>query len=221
MNWTQAVDHYCERTAPGFGAEPLNMATGLVFAVLGLWLAFRASGSDVRATALTLILVGVSSFLWHGFGQIWASMLNLVTNMALMAALGWVALHRLGGARQGSALVGGVMLAVIFYQAGPILGEVLPGMSAAGGYILMILLTLLAAVALRRFRRPAGLLAVGAALLAAGLPFRLNDAAWCGTLSTGTHFAWHLLNAAYMALLLAASLAVAETRTSPGGAKDM
>ena len=221
MNWAQAIDHYCERTAPGFGVEPLNMATGLVFAALGLLLAFRASGPDVRATALMLILVGVSSFLWHGFGQIWASMLNLVTNMALMAALGWVALHRLAGARQGSALIGGMMLAVLFYRGGPILGQALPGISAAGGYVLLVFLTLLTALALRRFERPAGLLTGGAVLLAVGLPFRLNDAAWCGIWSTGTHFAWHLLNAAYMALLLTASLAAAEIRTSPGGAKDI
>lgn len=212
MNWTQELDHYCERTASGFGAEPLNMVTGLAFAVLAVWLFTRHRGPDARATAAALMLVGLSSFLWHGYGQLWASVLNLVSNMLLMGALGWFALHRLAGLRHGRALLGGVVLAALFYQGGAALGRAVPALAAAGGYPGLVALTLLAAVALHRTRRVALALGIAAILLAAGLPIRLNDAAWCGTFPNGTHMLWHLMNAAYMALLLLAAIEAARMR---------
>jgi hypothetical protein len=39
MNWTQAVDIYCERLGPGLWAEPLNAVTNVAFFVAA-WLAW-------------------------------------------------------------------------------------------------------------------------------------------------------------------------------------
>jgi hypothetical protein len=64
------LDLYCERTGPGFWAEPVNGFTniGFLFAAFFSWrLALRDQVQDSGIAAITIMIVaiGIGSFLFH------------------------------------------------------------------------------------------------------------------------------------------------------------
>lgn len=219
MDWFAAVDAYCERLAPGFGAEPFNMLTGLAFAGGGLVAFRRAPAQADRQAALALALVGVASALQHGFavtGTLWA---DLAANLLYLVLLGRLMLQRLAGVGVLAAFIGAVAVVVLAQMVGgsPALRVVL----GRGTDTFLLLALLLAAVALALRRgHPATAWGVGlaAVTLAAGLPFRFLDASLCPSWPLGTHGIWHLVNATSAALLLSA-LARHGSRRSPVLAK--
>jgi len=71
MDWTQAVDQYCERMGPEFWAEPVNAVTNLAFVLAALVVWPRAVGLG-RVLAVILVAIGIGSFLFHTFAQPWA-----------------------------------------------------------------------------------------------------------------------------------------------------
>lgn len=49
MDWTQAIDIYCERTDADFWSEPINALSNAAFMVVGLFALrrARAGGGDI------------------------------------------------------------------------------------------------------------------------------------------------------------------------------
>ena len=79
----------------------------------------------------------------------------------------------------------------------------LPGFSVSAPYWpVALLIALYAAVLRRRLPDVAGGLALGAATLALSLVARSVDMALCPVWPIGTHFAWHLLNAAMLGWMI-------------------
>ena len=74
MDWTRAIDAYCERTDASFWSEPVNAVTNLAFIVAAIVMWHRARG-EVPAQVLcaVLFLIGVGSFLFHTFATAWAA----------------------------------------------------------------------------------------------------------------------------------------------------
>ena len=75
MDWTAFVDAYGERAGPGFWAEPLNAVSNAAFLVAALVMAWRLRGSGLVlgwVLVAVLVLVGVSSWLWHTLAVAWA-----------------------------------------------------------------------------------------------------------------------------------------------------
>ena len=79
----------------------------------------------------------------------------------------------------------------------------MPGVGGSAAYLAVALLIALYALALRR-RLPhvARGLALGAALLALSITFRALDGPLCAAWPIGTHFLWHLLNAAMLGWMI-------------------
>ncbi len=205
------LDVYCERAgAAGFWAEPLNALTNLAFivaaAVVGLRLA-RASGLDWRngwdLWLLTLLLaaIGVGSGLWHSFATRWGLLadvlsITLFINLYLLS-FGW----RVLGLRWV-----GLPLLWLGYQVASfgLLTVVSPdALNGSVGYLPALAFLLGFAWWLRRTQHPLWrAVAVAAMLFAVSLSFRTLDMALCAALPLGTHFMWHLLNAALLFVLV-------------------
>jgi hypothetical protein len=205
---------YCERDSALFWAEPLNALTNGAFIVAGLaalliWR--RAGGRDWPALLLIALTfcIGIGSFLFHtmpGRGTVLADVIPIQ-----LFAFGYfgLALRRLLGLSLTTSLIGtlafiGFALAL---QAGlaPLLP---PGARGSAGYGAFVLGLFGVGLALRARRphqsRAAGLLLLAGVTFALSLTLRSLDAELCTHIPFGLHWAWHLLNASVLYLLLRA-----------------
>jgi hypothetical protein len=181
MEWNAYIDAYCERTDPGYWADPVNALTKLAFLVAAAVMWRRTSGIPLaRALCVVLGLIGVSSYLWHTHARAWsvaadsgsiAVFILLYLYAANRAFFGWP-----------------VWLALL---------------GTAGFLLWSAALIALYAVLLRR-RAPATArgLAIGAGILALSLTFRSLDEALCPSVPVGVHFMWHLLNAVMLGWMI-------------------
>lgn len=194
MDWTRAVDGYCERLGPELWAEPVNAVTNLVFLVTAAELWPRVSGVG-RLLCAVLILIGVGSGLFHTFAQAWAGLADVLPIVAFVLIYIFAANRDFWGLGTWPAL--GVTALFVPYAAAAIpLFNMVPGLGSSAAYMPVPLLIVAYAILLRK-RAPATArgLAMGAALLLISLTARILDMPLCDVLPTGTHFAWHLLNA--------------------------
>lgn len=201
----RSVDLYCERTDPGFWAEPANALSNLAFLVAAAAIvrSCRARGivpADAQALAALGALVGVGSFLFHTFATVWAGWLDgifilafiyvfLACFLARVAGLGW---KGIAAGLAGYWLVSrGITMS---FPAGALNGSYtyFPALVAVAG---------LAAWA--RWQKYPGTrrLALGAGVFAVSLVFRTVDLALCDVWPSGTHAVWHCLNAVVLWLV--------------------
>lgn len=193
------LDLYCERTAPGLLAEPLNAVSNLAFFLAALWLWRRHAASRARwALVLTLLAIGTGSGLFHTFATrwaLWADVLPILVFQLLVLGLYLRRVLTLGAGAVAAGYAAFLLLSLAF--------GVLPrdwlngslGYAAAG-----LTLFALGLVHWRRHAPARGALLTAAALLALSLAARSTDLSLCAHWPAGTHFLWHLLNAAVLAL---------------------
>lgn len=222
---------YCERTGPGPWAEPLNAWTNVAF-LLAAVLAARAlvrrtrlprpdgeppAPTDLVALVVLLAAIAVGSFAFHTLATPAAELADTlpIAGFALLYApvftrrllgtpwrLAWLA---------APAFAGAVVALSILADA---LGVAAPAiyLAALGGMALFaVLLTARRDPASRTFWPVTALFAVS-------LTLRQLDGMLCASLPVGTHFAWHLLNATVLGLLLRA---VIGHKPAPLTAHDM
>lgn len=198
---------YCERALDGaFWAEPLNALTNGAFIVAGLatlHLIGRrpAAGRSLADILLAVLMlaIGLGSFLFHTFATPWAAVADTAPIGLFMLLYLGLALYRLFDLPAwgvGLALLGfvGLMAATRLIPC--------PGGSCLNGSVgylpaLLALAAMGGLLAARRHPAAPGLL-VAAGLFALSLTFRSVDRVVCGPLPLGTHFLWHLLNAAVL-----------------------
>lgn len=210
MDWSRAVNSYCERLDASFWSEPVNALSnaGFLFAAALVW-RLPEVRRDPGAWLLTLLLVaiGVGSFLFHTFAEVWAMLADVLPILGFILVYVHLATVRFLGA----PVWAGALAAAAYV---PVSGMVSRGIASAVGPVngsvsYMPVAILIAAYALALARRaPATArgLAIGAAALCLSLLFRSVDRAVCPAFPLGTHFLWHLLNAGllgWMILVLA------------------
>ncbi|MDB5813807.1 MAG: hypothetical protein JWN23_924 [Rhodocyclales bacterium] len=191
------IDLYCERTDPSLWAEPLNAITNIAFIVAGvlLWRQLRGAPrqKELRLLAALIVGIGLCSGLFHVFGTVWGMWLD-VGSIALFIL---VYLHRylrhiVGWPTWACWL--GVLTFLAADRGIAALGNL--GLNGSEGYMLpgatLCLFTLWS-----RQRKTAATRWLGGATLVfiVSLCARTLDMALCPAWPTGTHFAWHLLNA--------------------------
>ncbi len=209
MDWTRAVDMYCERTGPEFWSEPINAVSNLSFilaALLCLIAMWRRGVRDGLLTALCVIAlcIGVGSFLFHTYAQTWAGLADVVPILVFIIVFLLGAMNRLFGLRWALAIPVGIAAFAVSLAAHP-LALALAGGSLNGSESYAPALALLAGSALvltimgRRAARP---VAVASGVFALSLAARVMDPVICGSFPIGTHFLWHLLNGTMIGILL-------------------
>ncbi|MEF2550749.1 ceramidase domain-containing protein [Aurantimonas sp. A2-1-M11] len=214
MDWTQPIDAYCERLGDGFWAEPLNALSNLAFllaAAIGLALWRRTGRSDRPLFLLSCLVavIGVGSFLFHTFANRWSSLADVLPIALFIYAYFFLALLRLVGLGRWVAGLGTAGFLVASILSEPFLAG-LVGSSA--GYVPALLAMLGIGSYLVATGHGAGPLVLAAGMVfTVSLGMRMADAPLCAAWPTGTHVFWHILNAATLKLLLAAT-----TRTRGG-----
>ena len=209
MGWTAPIDAYCERTGPEIWSEPANALTNAAFLAAAL-LAFlrwrRAGGGDRPALALIALVgvIGVGSALFHTLANRWSSLADVLPITAFISAYFALALRRFVGLSARLTLAATLVFlaasAVLAPLAEPLLGSssgYLPALLALGG---------IGGWLVGRRHGAGDTLLLAGGVFAVSLLFRTLDGPVCARLPLGTHFAWHLLNALTLWLLLGAVL---------------
>jgi hypothetical protein len=197
MDWTRAIDAYCERTDPSYWSEPINAVTNAAFLVAAFVMWRRTRGLQMPlATTLVVILaaIGVGSYLFHTHGQVWAALADTAPILLFILVYIFAANLHFWAWPLWAALLG--TAAFIPYAAllTPLF-QALPFFEVSSFYWPVPVLIFAYAVLLRR-RAPetARGLALGAGILVASLTFRSLDETLCDAIPFGTHFMWHILN---------------------------
>ncbi|WP_299919035.1 ceramidase domain-containing protein [uncultured Roseobacter sp.] len=195
MDWTRAVDGYCERIGPAYWAEPINAVTNLAFVLAALYM-WRRCGNDLLARLLCVVLfaIGVGSYLFHTHAQVWAGMADVLP-IVLFILIYIFAINRVGWRLSFWAAFAVTCLFIPYAAVTVPIFQLVPGLGSSAGYAPVPVLILFYAILLRH-RDPdlARGLALGAGLLVVSLIFRTLDLPLCARLPLGTHFAWHVLN---------------------------
>ena len=184
------IDLYCERTAAGLWAEPVNAATNLAF-LIAAWatarLIRRSSPHPVVLWSLPALMmcVALGSGLFHTVATPWARVLDVSPILLFQLTYLWLHARRiLSLGRPGSAAI------VATFLVAALLGRQFPtvlngSLSYAPAALVMLALGVAHRAAARR--EPLRLLAAGALFLVA-VGFRSVDQALCQAWPLGTHF---------------------------------
>lgn len=204
---------YCERgDDPSFWAEPLNAVSNGAFLIAGLaaLISIAALPPERRSLyawtlALLILVIGVGSFLFHTFATRWAGAMDVFPILAFMLLAVYTLARKLFDVPIWAAwlTVGG------FLALGPAMRLIPCSGPACGslGYAPALLFLAVGGLLLARAGRAAGRhLALAAGVFAVSLTLRSLDQPTCpwfvvGGDPIGTHFWWHLLNAATLYLV--------------------
>jgi ceramidase len=214
------IDLYCERTDPGFWAEPANALTNAAFLIAAAIVWRHAAGAppaqarDARLLAALIGLIGLGSFLFHTLATVWAAWLDQGAIALYIYVFLWLFLARVAGLSWWAAL-GGLG---VFAVASRALTAPFPPGSLNGSYAYLpalLALGVLAADARRRRRPGAARLAAAAGVFAVSIVLRSVDHTLCESWPLGTHFGWHCLNAVVLGLTATALAPVAARVSGP------
>ncbi len=201
MEWTRAIDAYCERSDPGFWAEPVNAVTNLAFVLAAIFMWRRTKGAGRFLTGI-LFLIGLGSFLFHTFATGWSAMLDTVPILAFVLVYIFLANRDFWGWPLWLAVIGALGFLPYAAMLTPVFAR-LPFFEVSGFYWPLPVLIFAYAVLLRpRLPVTARNLAIGAGLLCASLTARSLDEGLCNVVPIGTHFLWHILNAGMLAWMI-------------------
>jgi hypothetical protein len=204
MDWTRAIDGYCERTDASYWSEPLNALSNAAFLIAAA-LCWRLTARDPGARLLVVILglIGLGSFLFHTHAQRWAMLADVLPIQAFILVYIHLATVRFFAAPAWAGLAAAVAFVPLSGLASAGIAALFGPLNGSVGYMPVLLLILAYALALAG-RSPATArgMAIGAAILAVSLFFRTIDQAVCPRLPLGTHFLWHTLNGAMLGWMI-------------------
>jgi hypothetical protein len=209
MDWSTPIDLYCERDDASFWSEPANALTNIAFliAAAAAFMSWRrAGGRDWPALALigVVVAVAVGSFTFHTVatrGALWADVIPIAVFIYGYLLL---ALRRFLGL---PLAVSAAVLAA-YAAAAQALSWLAPPRALNGSIDYVPALVALIAVACAATGRDSPAMnrrrGLGLAVLifTVSLALRSVDLAVCDAFPLGTHFLWHMLNAAVLYVLL-------------------
>ena len=204
---------YCERLDGSFWAEPANAVTNLAFLLAAVLAAVQLRRSlgrppfDLSALTGLLAVIAVGSFLFHTLATGWAGLADTVPIGMFMLGYVVVFAHRFGGLRWARAW----LAAPVFMAFAAAVGFAAAPLPVPGPYLAALLglagLTgWLATHPDPARRRYLGGFTAATGLFGVSLALRQLDGPLCPTWPLGTHFGWHLCNAAVLYLLVRAAI---------------
>jgi hypothetical protein len=205
---SRPIDIYCERTSAAWNAEPLNAVSNIAF-LIAAWAAWRLQKRRPNAelhgpiTALCLIMavVGVGSFTFHTIATRWAEWADVIPILIFMMVYCWLILAVFFRWPFWAKLLTTLLFfAATFYLESDDFEKVLWG----GAMYLPTLFFLSAAgIGIWRTDSDAGkAFFTAAGLFVLSFTARTIDMPLCSTVPIGTHYFWHIFNAAVLFLLV-------------------
>lgn len=251
MTLGEHVFRYCERGASeALLAEPINAISNLAFlfaALIGLqlvlWRPREEQSPDHFLLVGLVLLIGLGSLAFHLSATQGTELLDVVPIGIFMLVYLGFALNRFLGVPAGFMVllvIGFSSLMALTMQVqcwegaigipGPELQGVKPCLNGSLFYLpALVALIVVGLLAEERGHRAAPYLLWAAAIFAVSVTLRSLDMALCDRFvlagqKVGTHFAWHVLNALALFLLLRASLegspaTVSQARLAPPSAE--
>ncbi len=215
MNWTAPVDIYCERMGPEFWAEPWNAVSNLAFILAAFWGWYVARKLEVNDRLISVLIalafaIGIGSFLFHTFGTVWSSLADVIPIWSFVAVYiiaaivvmtGTAPLRVISFAILGLAILTVVLLAL---EDGTPRAEPDPFNGSLQYAPAVIAMLAFSALSLWRKHPIRYWFLAATVIFLISLTFRTIDMRVCETIPLGTHFLWHILNGAMIALLLQA-----------------
>lgn len=205
MDWTRAVDGYCERTDASLWSEPLNAATNLAFLIAAAILWRRTSGArrPVQAALIALLFaIGIGSGLFHTVATRWAALADVLPIGLFILVYVYAANRDFWCLPAWAASLGTAAFLPYAAAAGATFAAV-PGFAISAAYWPVALLIAAYGVLLLG-RAPVtgrGML-IGAGVLTVSLVARSLDGTLCAAVPIGTHWLWHLLNGALLGWMI-------------------
>jgi hypothetical protein len=205
--WSDPVDLYCERTDPSFWAEPVNALTNAGFLIvaglaLAQWLRQQPRDWPILALIALTGLIGIGSFVFHTVATRGAALFDVVPIGLFVYCYLYLALRRFLRLSLPGALA--IMIGFVVLSRGVAAGLPDGFINGSGEYLPP--LAALVVVGWMAPRESGRSILLAAAVFAVSLVFRSIDQAICSAFPLGTHFIWHLLNAAVLFILLRAAL---------------
>jgi hypothetical protein len=207
--WSTPIDLYCERVTPSFWAEPVNALSNLAFliaafAAFDLWRREGKGDRPILALIVVTAAVGLGSFAFHTLATRGAMLLDITPIGIFIYGYFLLALRRfllLSWLASLTLLIGFIVLSLGLSSLVP--RQVLNGSS---GYFPALAALIILGWMLRGHRAGQAML-VAAGLFVVSLIFRIVDLDICAAWPLGTHFLWHLFNAAVLYTVLHGAIA--------------
>jgi hypothetical protein len=208
MDWSQPIDLYCERTDAAFWSEPANAVSNAAFLIAAA-AAFvrwrRGDRGDWLALALIGVVtaVGIGSFTFHTAATRGAVLADVIPIAVFIYGYLLLALRRF----LGLPCIAAGAIVVAYAAAAQGLSALAPPrfLNGSVGY-LPALAALIAVGAIAKEKAVRRGLALAALLFAISLALRTADLSMCPAFPLGTHFAWHILNAVVLYILLCTAM---------------
>jgi hypothetical protein len=209
------IDLYCERTDLSFWSEPVNALTNVAFLIaaalaLRLWLHNDREDWPALALVVVVAIVGVGSFVFHTVATSRAVLADVIPIAIFIYGYLLLALRRF---LHLPCLAAGAIV-IAYAAAAQGLSALAPPrfLNGSVGYLpALAALIVVAAVAKEAGMRRG--LALAALIFAISLALRTADIALCSAFPLGTHFAWHILNAVVLFILLRTAIAARPPRS--------
>jgi hypothetical protein len=231
MTLGEHVFLYCERgTDPALLAEPINALSNLaiLFAALValqlvLWRPREEQSADHFLLCGLVFFIGLGSLSFHLFANQGTALLDVIPIGVFMLVYLGFALNRFLGVPPGWTVllvIGFTAIAAIALQVQCVDGAIglaggkdaKPCLNGSVGYLPALAAMIVVGLLLsERHHRAAPYVLTAAAIFTVSVTLRSLDVALCDKViiegrKVGTHFAWHILNAIALFLLLRASL---------------
>ncbi|MFD2167849.1 ceramidase domain-containing protein [Thalassotalea euphylliae] len=201
MDWFAPHDEYCERLSAAFWAEPLNAVSNFSF-IIAAYFAYRLikqhkqGGWDTYWLATLLFSIGIGSFLYHTFANLWSMLADVIPILIFQISI--IGLYGAAIARQKSInpWFGSVSFISAFIVLTWVFAQLPPDtLNGSIGYMSSIIsLLVLGIYQYKNVNREQKSLLYAAGLFAVSLVFRTFDHAICQSLPIGTHYLWHITN---------------------------
>ena len=247
MTFGEHVFLYCERgTDTALLAEPINavsnaafLLTGLIGLQLVLWRPPEERNADLFLLPVLVLFIGLGSLAFHLYADQGTALADVVPIAVFMLVYIGFALNRFLGVPPGFTVLIVIGFGAIVTFASQVqcsegtigfIGEAAQGAKPCLNGSIFYLPALIALIVMglllhERGHRAAPWLLWAAAIFAVSITLRSLDLALCDKVlidgrKVGTHFAWHVLNALALFLLLRASFegspdSVRVTKTEP------
>jgi hypothetical protein len=208
MEWLAPIDQYCERTGPGFLAEPLNFISNIGFLIAGMLVVrslqkahFRHQRSGAWVLAILLLTIGVGSALFHSFANVWSMWADVIPIAIFVITYLWLFLRHTVGATVINSLLGLIFFCVLSIAVVKLAN---PSVANGGEAYFGTWISLFGISCFYAGRKQAhnqGRVFAAALLFAISIVFRTIDPIVCEALPTGTHVYWHLCNSVVLYLV--------------------
>ena len=203
MDLSKPIDIYCERLDIGIWAEPINAVTNVAFILVAIFMWLRCKNLlEGRILSFLLCSIGCGSFLFHTFAQTWAAILDVTAILIFILTYIFVANLRFLACSKMVSLIG----VILFFPYQLILTSILSNIQFFGSSVQYIPVAILIFIYSGLLRKSEPNLSrglfIGASILCLSIIFRTIDKPFCSTLSVGTHFVWHILNAIMLSWMI-------------------